>query len=158
MAKAYGVPAIGVDGNDVLAVYDAAVEGVARARAGGGPTIIVAETYRMLGHAQHDAQPYVPEAELEEWRGRDPIVRYERYLADQGLANPDSLRRIRGEVDRVLDRAVEEALAAPMPVPGDARTRVYAPAEPDVTPWTRTAPAGYPELDVLAGSRSSVEA
>ncbi len=158
VAKAYGVPAIGVDGNDVLAVYDAAVEGVARARAGGGPTIIVAETYRMLGHAQHDAQPYVPEAELEEWRGRDPIERYEGYLVEQGLVTPASLRRIRAEVDRVLDRAVDEALAAPMPLPGEARTRVYAPAEPDVTPWTRTAPAGYRELDVLAGSRPSVEA
>ena len=137
VAKAYGVPAIGVDGNDVLACRDAGVEAVARARRGDGPTIIVAETYRMLGHAQHDPQDYVPSEELEQWRARDPIARYERYLLEQGLITSEELQDIRHEVDLELDRTVEAALADPMPDPRDAITRVYEAPEPDVTPWTR---------------------
>ena len=135
--KAYGVPAISVDGNDVIACRDAAVEAVARARRGGGPTIIVAETYRMLGHAQHDPQHYVPSEELEQWRAKDPIARYERYLLEQGLMTSDELLTIRQEVDDEMDRSVDEALAAAMPDPHEARTRVYETPEPDVTPWTR---------------------
>ena len=137
VAKAYGVPAIGVDGNDVLACRDAGLEGVARARRGDGPTIIVAETYRMLGHAQHDPQDYVPAEELERWRARDPIARYERYLLEQGLITSDELLEVRHQVDAELDEAVEAALADPLPNPLDARTRVYETPEPDVTPWTR---------------------
>jgi len=141
--RAYGIPAIGVDGNDLLAVRDAAVEGVARARRGDGPTVIVAETYRMLGHAQHDPQGYVPIAELEAWRARDPITRFERYLLEQGLSTPEELAAVRHEVAEALELEVADALADAMPDPLDARTRVYAAPEPDVTPWTRqsTGPA-----------------
>jgi pyruvate dehydrogenase E1 component alpha subunit/2-oxoisovalerate dehydrogenase E1 component alpha subunit len=135
--KAYGIPAIGVDGNDVLACREAGMEGVARARRGDGPTVIVAETYRMLGHAQHDAQEYVPAEELDRWRARDPIATYERYLLEQGLATTDALRTIRDEVDRELGAAVDETLADPLPAAVEARTRVYAAPEPDATPWTR---------------------
>jgi len=135
--KAYGVPTISVDGNDVLACREAGVEAVSRARRGDGPTVIVAETYRMVGHAQHDPQSYMPAEELEEWRGRDPIARYERYLLEQGLITSDELLSIRHEVDAELDAAVDQALAAAMPQPLEARTRVYDAPEPDVTPWTR---------------------
>lgn len=119
--KAYGIPAIGVDGNDVIAVRDAAVEAVARARRGDGPTVIVAETYRTL----------------DEPRSRDPIARFERTLLEQGLVTSDELLEIRHAVDIELDRSVDEALASPMPHPPEARTRVYAEPEPDATPWTR---------------------
>ncbi len=135
--RAYGIPAISVDGNDVLACRDAGLEAVARARRGDGPTAIVAETYRMLGHAQHDTQEYVPSGELERWRGRDPIARYERYLLEQGLVTSDELQTIRHEIDGELDEAVERALDDPFPAAGEARTRVYAAPEPDATPWTR---------------------
>lgn len=135
--KAYGIPAIGVDGNDVLACRDAAIEGVSRARRGDGPTVIVAETYRMLGHAHDDAQEYVPREELDRWRRRDPIARYERYLLEQGLATSDDLLTIRRAVDGELDEAVEEALSDPLPLADEACTRVYASPEPDATPWTR---------------------
>lgn len=148
-AAAYGIPAVAVDGNDIVGVYEAAVEGVERARDGEGPTMIVAETYRMLGHAQHDPQTYVPPEELERWRARDPIPRFTRDLLDGGFATPEGLRGIREEVDEELDGAVERALATGMPDPLDARTRVYAGPEPDVTPWTRTSPVGYPDLEVL---------
>jgi TPP-dependent pyruvate/acetoin dehydrogenase alpha subunit len=146
VAKAYGVPAISVDGNDVLAVYDAAVEAVVRARAGGGPTILVAETFRMLGHAQHDARAYVPEAELERWRKRDPIDGFERYLREHDFETETGLTALRDEVNRELDRALEDALAQPLPAPADASTRVYAEPESGIPPWTRTDPIGYTDL------------
>ncbi len=146
VAKAYGVPAIGVDGNDVLAVYDAAVEAVARARGGGGPTILVAETFRMLGHAQHDPQVYVPETELERWRKRDPIEGFERYLLEHDFETGPSLSALRDDVDGELDRAMEDALAHPMPSPTDACTRVYAEPVSEHLPWTRVDPVGYEDL------------
>lgn len=151
-AKAYGMPAAGVDGNDVLAVHEAAVEAVDRARGGHGPTMIVAESYRILGHAQHDSQTYVPPEELERWRARDPIPRFERQLVERGVATQDELRGIREDVDAALERAVDDALAAGMPDPEEAMTRVYAEPEPDVTPWTRMTPVGYADLEVLAAS------
>lgn len=147
VAKAYGIPAVGVDGNDVLAVYDAAREAVGRARRGEGASLIVAETYRMLGHAQHDPQPYVPEEELELWGRRDPVARFEKYLTESGLEAAAALEEIRREVGEELDRAVDEALAGPMPDPEDAVTRVYA-GEAVGPPWTRRSPPGYPDLAV----------
>ncbi len=71
-AAAYGIPGVSVDGNDVLAVYEAAREAVDRARSGGGPTLVEALTYRMKGHAEHDAQTYVAKEELEAWRAEGP--------------------------------------------------------------------------------------
>lgn len=138
VGKAYGLPTAGVDGNDVLAVHDATREAVYRARRGAGPSLIVVETYRMLGHAQHDAQHYVPREELEAWRRKDPIDRYGRYLTESGVESEEALAALRAEVDAELDRAVDEALAVPMPDPQSARTEVYAdPAEDPPPPWTR---------------------
>ncbi|MGH7540661.1 MAG: thiamine pyrophosphate-dependent dehydrogenase E1 component subunit alpha [Gemmatimonadota bacterium] len=158
VAMAYGIPAIGVDGNDVLAVHDAAAEAVGRARDGDGPTLVVAETYRMLGHAQHDAQPYVPPEELEEWRGRDPIERFRRTLIEQAFETEDGLVALDREIAGALDRAVDEAIADRMPDPLDARTRVYGDPEPDTTPWTRRDPVGYPDLAVLPRGRAAAAA
>lgn len=151
-AAAYGIPAASVDGNDVVAVHRIAVEAVDRARGGEGPTMIVAETYRMLGHAQHDPQTYVPPEELERWRARDPIPRFTRELLERGHATSGELRAIRDEVEEELERAVERALSTGMPDPPDARTRVYAEPEPDTTPWTRTSPVGYADLEVIPDS------
>ncbi|MBI2903509.1 MAG: thiamine pyrophosphate-dependent dehydrogenase E1 component subunit alpha, partial [Candidatus Methylomirabilis oxyfera] len=74
-AKAYGMPGVTVDGNDVLAVRTAVAEAASRARQGGGPTLVEGKTMRMRGHAEHDDASYVPAAMLEEWRKRDPIDR-----------------------------------------------------------------------------------
>ncbi|MFQ5888533.1 MAG: thiamine pyrophosphate-dependent dehydrogenase E1 component subunit alpha [Gemmatimonadota bacterium] len=138
VGKAYGLPTVGVDGNDVLQVYDATRDAVYRARRGGGATLIVAETYRMRGHAQHDPQHYVPAGELEAWRGRDPIARFERYLIEHGFESGASLRGVREGVDGELDLAVEEALADSMPEPESTRTEVYgAPTQDPSVPWTR---------------------
>lgn len=146
VAGAYGVPTVSVDGNDVLAVYDAARPAVERARRGEGLTLIVAETYRMLGHAQHDAQPYVPQEELDEWRERDPIDRFRRWLLDQGFETEDTVGAIANSVAGELDEAVEEALSRPMPDPLDACTRVYAEAAGVPEPWTRRQPVGYADV------------
>lgn len=146
-AAMYGVPADEVDGNDVRSVYAAARNAVDRAREGGGPTVIVAETYRMLGHAQHDAQKYVPESELEAWRERDPIRRLEAVLVAERHATEDELERIGREVDDELGSAVEEVLGEPDPEPVDARTRVYEdPTLDPEAPWTRRPVPGYETL------------
>ncbi len=73
-AEAYGVPHEMVDGNDMLAVYEASVRAVARARAGDGPTLLGVDTMRMRGHAEHDDMRYVPKELLAEWEARDAIA------------------------------------------------------------------------------------
>ncbi len=152
VAGAYGVPTVSVDGNDVLQVFDAASQAIARARAGDGMTIIVAETYRMLGHAQHDAQKYVPAHELEEWLGHDPITSFADYLVQFGFESDSTLAAIRSEVEAELDAATDEVLAEGHPPPEEARTRVYGdPALDADVPWTRRPVPGYEALE--GGSR-----
>jgi len=157
VAGAYGVPCVTVDGNDVLQVYDAASQAVARARAGDGMSIIVAETYRMLGHAQHDAQKYVSPSELQEWRERDPILLFEGYLVEFGFESASSLEEIRLEGRAELDAATETVLAERYPPAAEARTRVYADAALDAdVPWTRLeSPPGYEGLSPGRARQSS---
>jgi pyruvate dehydrogenase E1 component alpha subunit/2-oxoisovalerate dehydrogenase E1 component alpha subunit len=125
-AAAYGIPGEQVDGNDVLAVYDVARRAVDRARAGGGPTLIESLTYRMKGHAEHDAQAYVPKAELEEWREKDPIQRYARVLLESGAVQASDLEAIDRAISEEVDREVEAAENAPLPSPDAALRGVYA--------------------------------
>ena len=125
-AAAYGIPGEQVDGNDVLAVYDAARRAVERARGGGGPTLVESMTYRMKGHAEHDAQAYVPKAEIEEWRAKDPIQRYARVLAETGVAQAADLEAIDSAVAEEVDREVDAAEKAPLPTPDAALRGVYA--------------------------------
>ena len=123
---AYGIPGEQVDGNDVLAVYDAARRAVERARGGGGPTLVESMTYRMKAHAEHDAQAYVPKADLEEWRAKDPIQRYARVLAETGIAQAADLEAIDSAVAEEVDREVDAAEKAPLPTPDAALRGVYA--------------------------------
>ena len=145
-AAMYGVPAESVDGNDVVAVYRVARTAVDRARSGGGMTILVAETYRMLGHAQHDAQKHVPEEELEEWGRRDPIEHCELLIK----LDEDSeavVADIRESVKAELDLAVDDVLSEPDPAAEEALTRVYESSELDASvPWTRGPVPGYDDL------------
>ena len=90
----------------------------------------------MQGHAQHDAQEYVPEEELQKWRARDPIDLFERYLVDSGFESSASLAVVKEEVRLELAAAVEEALSAPMPEPEGARFRTVE-GEVIPVPWTR---------------------
>jgi TPP-dependent pyruvate/acetoin dehydrogenase alpha subunit len=124
-AAAYGIPGVIVDGNDVLAVYEATKRAVDRARAGGGPTLIETKTFRMKGHAEHDDAGYVPKHLFEEWRDKDPIARFERHLLGQGLATEGDLKAIVAKIDEELNREVDSALASPMPPPERAFEGVY---------------------------------
>ncbi len=127
-AVAYGIPGETIDGNDVLAVYDAARRAVDRARSGEGPTLVEAVTYRMKGHAEHDAQAYVPKEELEEWRAKDPIARYARTLVESTAASANELAAIDQAIAEEVDREVEHAEKSPLPQPEFALEGVYAPA------------------------------
>ncbi len=136
MAAGYGVHGVQVDGNDVLAVYDAAREAVERARGGGGMSIIEVKTYRMKGHAQHDAQKYVPEEELKMWAARDPIDRYLEWLLREERATAAEIAAIDERIESELDRAVAETEGAFMPALETALIGVYAEGRP-AEMWTR---------------------
>jgi pyruvate dehydrogenase E1 component alpha subunit/2-oxoisovalerate dehydrogenase E1 component alpha subunit len=133
-AAAYGIPGDQFDGNDVFAVYDAARSAVDRARSGGGPTLLESMTYRMKGHAEHDAQAYVPKAELEEWRRRDPLERCARVLVEAGVATAEELAGVDRAVGEEVDREVEAAEKSPLPSPDAALQNVYAPGIPEGEP------------------------
>ena len=125
-AKAYGIPGVTVDGNDVFAVYQVARDAIEHARQGGGVTLIEAVTYRRKGHAEHDDQRYQSAAEIAEWERRDPVTRYiDRLLAD-GWAQQRQLTDIDQRVTSELDQAVAECENDPLPDPGTALTDVYA--------------------------------
>jgi pyruvate dehydrogenase E1 component alpha subunit/2-oxoisovalerate dehydrogenase E1 component alpha subunit len=125
-ATAYGIPGETVDGNDVLAVYEATKRAVDRARSGGGPTLIEAKTFRMKGHAEHDDAGYVPKEHFEEWKKKDPIERFERHLLGNQMATEEELQRITAEIDEILNAEVDGALASPFPPPERAFENVYA--------------------------------
>jgi len=109
-ALAYGVPGIQVDGNDVLAVYAAAAEAVERARNGEGPMMIEAVTYRMSVHTTaDDPKKYRSEEEVEEWKERDPIERFQKYLRDKELLDDEKVEEIDSQIKERIQKAVDEA-------------------------------------------------
>jgi pyruvate dehydrogenase E1 component alpha subunit/2-oxoisovalerate dehydrogenase E1 component alpha subunit len=133
-AAAYGIPGESVDGNDVLAVHAAARRAVDRARSGGGPTLVEALTYRMKGHAEHDAQAYVRKEELEEWRHKDPLERYTRGLIESKDATAEQLAAIDEAIGQEVDREVQLAEQSPLPAPEVALQNVYANGVAEIEP------------------------
>lgn len=125
-ALGYGCAGVQLDGNDVLQSWHAAREAVARARTGGGPTLIEVKTYRRKGHAEHDDQRYVSKEELETWEARDPVARYEQWLLSQEIVDRVQLEQIDARIKRKLDAAVDEAEKAPMPEPRTALDDVWS--------------------------------
>jgi TPP-dependent pyruvate/acetoin dehydrogenase alpha subunit len=111
-AAAYGLDSVIVDGNDADAVYRLARSTIARARAGGGPALIEAKTYRHSGHSRADPAKYRPAGELEEWLKRDPVTRYRERLVADGVAEA-ALRDIEAACVRAVDEATEGAKASP---------------------------------------------
>jgi pyruvate dehydrogenase E1 component alpha subunit len=125
-APGYGFPGVEVDGNDVLAVYAASADAVERARAGEGPTLIEAVTYRMSFHnTTDDPSRYRDTAEYEEAKGRDPIVRVMAYLAALGLWDEAREREMRDNIKCEIDAAVTKALAVPAVRPEQVFENVY---------------------------------
>ncbi len=109
-ALAYGMPGIQVDGNDILAVYVAAQEAVARARSGNGPTLIECVTYRVVMHTTaDDPKKYRSEEEVSRWRDRDPLPRFQNYLTDKGLISEKRISQIEAEVAAEIQQAVDAA-------------------------------------------------
>ena len=123
-AKAYGCFGDQVDGNDVLAVYEATRTAVQRARQGLGPSLIEALTMRMKGHAEHDDMKYVPQEQVDMWAQRDPISLYETFLLGNGVVASD-LQAIATRVDGELTTELASAEASPMPQGNTGGTDVY---------------------------------
>lgn len=129
-AAGYGMPGVVVDGQDVVAVYEATVEAVARARRGEGPSLVEAKTYRFHEHAYGLSvpQPYRDQAMVDEWhRTVDPLALFAARLTAWGLADDDELAALRAQVQKEVDDAVRFAKESPYPEPEAAYTDVYAP-------------------------------
>ncbi len=124
--KAYGIPAVIVDGNDVLKVYEATRAAAERARQGGGPALIECKTMRMKGHAEHDDARYVPKKVFEAWKKKDPILRFEKYLASKRLMTDKEKAEIEARIDKQIREDVEFAEASPFPPPEGAARSVWA--------------------------------
>jgi TPP-dependent pyruvate/acetoin dehydrogenase alpha subunit len=125
-ATSYGIPGIGVDSKDVLEVYRAAHDAIARARSGEGPTLIEAKTYRWYGHFEGDPEFYRDSEERDALRRFDPIDPFRKRLLAESVISPGDVDRIAEEIEGMLDEAVESAKASPWPVAEDLEHFVYA--------------------------------
>lgn len=125
-AVAYGMPGVTVDGNDVLAVHQAAREAVARARSGAGPTFLECITYRQGGHKRDDAATYRSQEEVAHWLRLDPLPRMRARLSSEPGIDVETIERLEAQVEAELDAAVMQALASPPPEPSDVLADVYA--------------------------------
>ena len=125
-ASVFGMAGVEVDGMDVLAVRAAAREAIARARAGEGPTLIEALTYRFRGHSLADPDKLRPKDEKQFWLSRDPITRFAAYLSEQNLANEQELKQIERQVQEEIDQAVQFAEESPEPDPRELYRYVFA--------------------------------
>jgi len=112
-AKAYGFPGETVDANDIISMYEIARKYIDKARSGGGPGLIVAETYRLRGHYEGDPQWYRPKGEVEEWWKKDPLSRYQKKLLEMGILTEADATKLEKEIRIDVDKAGKEALALP---------------------------------------------
>ena len=125
-ASAYGMPGIVVDGNDVIAVYEAASEAVKRARKGQGPTLVECKTYRHRGHTEGDpGTVYRSKEEIAEWKEKDPIPRFEKKLLQAKIFTKKKLDDIKRSFEKELDEGVKFADESPYPDPSDMMVDVY---------------------------------
>ena len=153
-AGGYALPYVGVDGNDVLATATAMGHVVAAARAGGGPAVVEATTYRWHGHYEGDPQRYRPPEELQEWQGRDPLARHRRRLLDSGVGAAE-LDALESSVAAGLDEALERARALAAPSPDTLFDFVVRERPPLAEP---PAPAGEPTYRTMDAVRGALEA
>jgi pyruvate dehydrogenase E1 component alpha subunit len=125
-ASVFGMPGYEVDGMDVLAVRSVAEEAVRRARAGEGPTLIEALTYRFRGHSLADPDELRSKEDKDAWQARDPIKALTAHLIEQGLANQQELKDIDRRITALVEEAVEFAINSPEPDPADLYKYVFA--------------------------------
>ena len=128
-ANAYDIPGVVVDGNDVMAVYEAAGEAIARARAGKGPSLIECKTYRWRGHFEGDPTPYRSKEELESWMKRDPIPRFEASLNEMGVVDAAGMAAIKKEIGDKVDAAVKFSEESSWPALAEILDDVYTEPE-----------------------------
>ena len=129
-AVAYNMPGVLVDGQDAISVYEATVEAVARGRAGLGPTLLEARTYRYQDHSEGLnrilRESYRSDEEVEYWRNRDPIDIHSKALVEQGIATQEEVEAVRSDVAATIEEALEFARESPYPDPEDLFTDMYA--------------------------------
>ena len=126
-AASYGIPGVTVNGNDVLAVYEAVAAAGERARSGEGPTLVDCLSYRWRGHSKSDRNLYRTQEEIEEWKHKCPIRRFKQVLADAGLMTPAEAEAIDQTAKQTVDNAAEEAQKFPEPSPLSMEDEVFAP-------------------------------
>lgn len=132
-AAAYGMPGAKVDGMDPVAVFDATTAALASARQGDGPSFIECKTYRFYNHhgVQTLGMKYRSDAEVEQWRARDPIPRHEDLMVRVGAMTPDGIEALRAEIAAEVETAIEFAEQSPLPDPDGLLADVYSgPADP----------------------------
>jgi pyruvate dehydrogenase E1 component alpha subunit len=125
-ADSYGIPGVTVDGNDYFAVREATGQAVERARAGRGPTLIEAKTYRCCGHSKSDKREYCPVGELECWQERDPLLLMRQALEAEGTLSPAQAEEIAAAVEAELEQGIEFARCSLDPDPATAAEGVFA--------------------------------
>lgn len=150
-AASYGFPGVQIDGNDVVAVWQAAEEAIQRARSGGGPTLIEALTYRHMGHQEGD--PVIgwcrTQEEWDSWVARCPIVNFRRFLIESGSASEAEVAAVENEVDAVIADAADFALKSPQPDPATVMSQSWA--EPLNPPLAYDQPNTQPAETVVQG-------
>lgn len=125
--KAYGIPYDSIDGNDVLAVYDATRKARELCLEGNGPYLLECRTFRVKGHAEHDDPgKYVPAEMFETWRKKDPIDNYAAFLKGKQILLDRDIKTMEEQIELELEKAQKEALDSPFPSPEDAATGVFA--------------------------------
>lgn len=125
-AESYNMPGVIVDGNDIVEVYKAVKEAVDRARRGEGATLIESKTYRWLGHSKSDPRVYRTREEEEEWKKKDPIKRFEKYLEETTDITKEQLEEINKKVQQEIEEAYQFAINSPDPRVEDLAKYVYA--------------------------------
>ena len=123
---AYNIPGIAVDGNDPMAVYEAASEAVARARAGKGPTLLECKTYRQHGHFEGDPAIYKPKEEQAAWMEKDPMPRFAKFLVDNGVCTEEEVKAMDDQVAKEIEDSIAFADAQPIPSLESAVVDVYS--------------------------------
>ncbi|HKQ20072.1 MAG TPA: thiamine pyrophosphate-dependent dehydrogenase E1 component subunit alpha [Candidatus Eisenbacteria bacterium] len=126
-AKAYGFPGVTIDGNDLIACYETSQEAVRKARRGEGPTLIEMKTYRWYGHSEIDPANYRTSEELEMWKKRDPVPRFEKLLMERGVVDEAHKQATLQRIEREIEEAIDFAEKSPHPDPEEILEDVYAP-------------------------------
>jgi pyruvate dehydrogenase E1 component alpha subunit len=124
-AKAYGIPGVYVDGENVIAVYEVAKEAVDRARRGEGPSLIEVKVYRFRGHFEGDPQLYRSKKDLEEAKVKDPIKKLEKQLIDREIIKEEELKKMQDEIEMEIEETIEFARQSPYPEPQEALENVF---------------------------------